>query len=124
MNGTRVKIDTDTEGPRYDPYHVDIITVTRLGHEAVLRSGLGVRLWIDDVEYDCSEEDCIRAFEACTGMGPGEAEHWHCKARNICPKCFCKKVIPLGSGYAGETMYGCARCGTVMYDDFHMSMIE
>lgn len=136
-DGTRVDVRRGSEGPRHDPYGWTEITVTRLGIVATIReSGLGycsLTVGSERGESRASRSGCdegsrerIRAeFVRVAGEEPEWFAHWHETARRRCPSCRSSRhVDAMGSGYVGETVYGCTKCGVPMFDDFHLSMIE
>lgn len=126
---TQVRLTSGSEGPHYDPYHYDEITVHRDGRSYTMHSGLATWIEVADVRVmdnaSASEEEMFKGFEILTDASFQKwHEYWHHK-REICHKCNkLTDTIELGGGYAGETMYGCNVCGSIKYDDFHISMIE
>ncbi len=55
--GTVVRLKMGWEGPSWDPYSYDRITVKRDGHEATYHCGLGEWLKIDGCEIEDIEEN-------------------------------------------------------------------
>lgn len=125
MSGTQIRMTTGTEGPAWDPYGWTQYDVTRLGHTFSLRMGLGVSLEKDGMDViGFDENELLSLFEQWTGLDPRDCEeYWHRIHRpGRCPDCG-RPVVGLGGGFVGETVYGCSEHG-MMYDDFHVSMIE
>lgn len=124
---TKISIRSGREGSRHDPYHYDEITVERHGHVYCLHLGLSVSLEIDGTEVvqDLKEVDRIKLFTELTGASPAEWERWFHALKQVCHTCGKRtKTVTLGGGFAGETLYGCAICESIKYDDFHIGMIE
>src|SRR5262249_37829395 len=77
--GSRIEIRSGSEGPNFDPYHYDEITVTRAdGRKATIHRGLAewMRYWDGRFERRSNDSYAIlrSKFEACVGCTPEEAE--------------------------------------------------
>lgn len=128
MNGTKIRISSGSEGPSYDPYHYDDITVTRMGREVTLHLGLGCYLEVDGKVImsegnEFPSERIVKEFELRTGLNPNTAMKYHQILRSRCSECGCKRTTS-HFGYVGETILVCDRCGNFVSDNFHMGMIE
>lgn len=133
-NGTTIKVTRGTEGPRHDPYGWEEVVVERRGCRFTFHYGL--TSWLTLEYYDGEDlikfrddrpghdDEHAKKFVKLTGVNLARMYEWVHRAREYCKKCGVRRCVPLGSGYAGETIYGCAQCGTPLWDDFHPSMIE
>ena len=76
---TKLHIKTGVEGPRYDRYGYEEITVTRNGHEYILHNGLAEWLRVDGNEIDLPMAELDAEFERLTGYHPDDWHKFHDK---------------------------------------------
>lgn len=128
--GSRIEIRSGSEGPNFDPYHYDEITVTRAdGRKATIHRGLAewMRYWDGRFERHFHDSYAIlrSKFEACVGCTPEEAERtFHrLKERRITHHACGMRHIKSVDGYPGETFMLCDKCGDILDSSFDHSAI-
>ena len=122
QSGTKVRVRHGSEGPAWDPYSFEEVTIWRHGKEYTIRLGLGV--WIQRgatrkgrASYESwSEEEMIALFTEWTGASPWQWLAWHERASHPrrCRRCG-RPNEWLGDGYVGEGVYGCTKCDVIAY---------
>jgi len=125
--GTKLMFNTGSEGPKYDPYHYEELTVVRNGKMVTLHLGLGDWLEVDGkkvskYEYGGEGMSPEEKFEILTGMNTDEFMKYYQVIHNTCKKCGCRDNYPM-SGFPGETFNVCAKCGEIVSSDFNMGAI-
>lgn len=127
---------TGSEGPSYDPYQYDEITVTTkfsTGEQRhiTIHTGLGEWLKVNDVEVpieaDFNDHHTMfcATVEREVGISLGRLMSIVNKLEypSKCPKCG-SKHFNYYEGYVGETITFCANCEAFINNNFHVSMIE
>jgi hypothetical protein len=113
-----------TEGPRHDPYSYTEFTVQRQdGRTVTLHTGLGI--WAEtEAGVKCRELEALALFERCAGITLHAAERAvralqaRRYRRHKCGLTYLESV----SGYPGEHLTVCGRCGEVI--DYHFNIGE
>jgi len=126
-----IKIKHGSEGPKWDPYGFTEIEFTKTDGTVVTYHG-GLAEWCK-VEYkdgkkyliDNLEESSI-LFKLETGLTPDEAEEWYYKMEaskeKQCQECGSRK-LEWKSGYPGEELLICSKCGEVANCHFDESAV-
>src|SRR4051812_2751822 len=127
---SKVRITRGTEGPRFDPYSYENITVVRSdGTKATMHLGLGI--WCEVVhangmryqEHD--PEQAAELFGKAAGITPRAAERAHREMLyrpyrfHPCGQSYLKGV----DGYPGEHLVLCGKCGDVLEVQFSISEV-
>lgn len=121
-NGTEIDIRSGTEGPAYDPYHWDEITVKTKGREVCFHLGLAVWMTIDGLDVLNDEEDLFPIFKELTGMSVTQAFKYFYRYRSRCQKCG-SRSFEWRNGYPGEQMKMCTECDHIVDYTFNESAI-
>lgn len=129
MNGSSITRKTGSEGPPYDPYHYEELTITRSdGRKVTIHVGLAE--WIDYFN-GCTtrrfEDSCqilASKFEAVMGISLKTAlripQQLLARRLNLHRKHDAEWV----EGFPGETLLYCKTCGTVIDSCFNVSAVE
>lgn len=137
LSCTRVSFRSGSEGPRHDPYAWTEIEVKRNGMQVILHSSALYDDWMvvqrrghdayrydrDDPVHPMQWDELHDAFEKLTGQPMHLWEKWHRIAQNRCV-CGGKRWKCAGSGYVGEGVYECIRCGALQFGEVTTAMIE
>lgn len=123
--GSRLSLVQGSEGPKYDPYHYDEWTVTRVHDNTsmviVLHTGLVEWVSLNGVK-DTSGASPYEVFTAGTNIPCHLLEEIYYRMRHTCRACGCKKTHT-ESGFPGESFNVCDRCGDIVSHNFHESEI-
>lgn len=114
-----IRIKSGTEGPRQDPY-----SYTEYHVRGVVLH-LGLAEWIRVQGHDRLPEHGVtplECFERLTGFTPDLLEKAYRKSISRCRKCGCKR-LESQSGFPGEELIVCSRCGEIITTEFHESEI-
>lgn len=124
---TQMQLHTGAEGPAYDPYHFDELTVKRPSGTTVIHAGLGT--WCEYKANDgrkfkvTDEVSAFSLFEATVGISFNRAMRAHRYVKDVLPYKLhakrCGGVMQCVDGYPGETMDYCNKCGFVA--GYHMN---
>lgn len=127
--GTSLSVRYGQEGPRHDPYSTIDVTVSRLGNDVRLHSGLLDYIEINGERMDENHPYLVGTtlpslFEAATGMDVGLVSRYNEVLASRCRVCFNAKKFRYSRGYVGETLTICDVCGNIVSDNFNRSMVE
>lgn len=122
----RISLKTGSEGPRHDPYSYEEVTVegrngkttAHIGLGCWVRNNSGPKIHVEDVDLD-------KAFERYTGVSIAVATKLYhtLPYRKHARRCGCKETGSV-SGYPGETLEVCLKCGEVVNGHFDRSAVE
>lgn len=130
---TTITIDRGSEGPRHDPYLWTEITVARTSPrftgKVTLHTGLAEWVAIDGAPQPVEAFACGSAEELFTrlaGVTPARAmgAYVEYRERRLRFHPCGSRHIDSVSGYPGETLMVCRRCGTVLGGSFDRSAVE
>jgi hypothetical protein len=131
MNGSTIDIRTGSEGPRHDPYHYEEITVTRPdGRKVVLHQGLAEWMTYFDGrvlrEFQDRSHILQSKFEIVAGVSVNvAAKAFHEKTNRPIKYHACgQKHLQWVSGFPGEQLLHCTKCGDIVGSTFNRSAIE
>lgn len=127
----KITIERGTEGPAHDPYGFSEYTYESHGMVVSIHMGVGtwVNLAYDDVvvlnmDGRMPDDGALQFFTNMAGISPEAIERAAARIELRCPKGGFHDDECMGSGYAGEGIYQCSKCGRVSEGNFDMSMIE
>jgi hypothetical protein len=131
-HGSSVELRSGSEGPRHDPYAYEEVTVYRAdGRVATIH--LGLASWMRSIDYngverkfDETPEILHSKFEATVGITPTSAiKALHRAKHNKIKRHSCgQQHLNWVSGYPGEEMLCCGKCGHILDSTFDRSAIE
>jgi len=120
----KVRVETGSEGPHWDPYSYTEYHVRTPGGKTVLHEGLGDWMSFDDVKFEgCFHADLRRLFTGMVGFSVEQLERIARKLNSKCRKCGCVEFDE-ESGYPGETFEICHECGHIQSSRFSRSAVE
>ena len=137
---TAISTTSGREGPEHDPYGWTELTVSRTllngkrYHYTLHSSALagdrititqGDRITLDKVYPLDSDKmgNPYHDFQMFTGFSPADWHFYHMQSVYRCRKCGSRDTQE-SEGFCGETVTFCAKCGNMMFDNFHVSMVE
>lgn len=127
LSKTTVRRRSGEEGPRHDPYGYEEWTFRRNGHVVQLHTGLINWVSYDGTRVFSGGDDTVsaasRRFEMLTGISLERLEWLYYEMRNRCSTCGYRRTRAV-SGYPGETLNVCIRCGNVVCTSFHEQAVR
>jgi hypothetical protein len=128
--GSVIEIRSGSEGPAHDPYGYTETTVTRAdGRWATIHSGLGDwMLYFDGRQERRFDDDYAilrNKFEACVGITPEGAEKAMRKVQDVRVRNHAcgPNNFEWVSGYPGEELLACGKCGHIIDSSFNVSAV-
>lgn len=126
---TKMDVRRGTEGPRHDPYGYEELVVShkremnQKEQEIVLHSGLAEWIEVDGVKHVLYDGACETIFEDLVGIDPVLLMRIVENRQYRCKRCNTDKYMEWVSGYPGESLLICRKCGQIAHSEVNMEAI-